>query len=200
MHQDQNYWNIKMDKGLTVSLAITDSNIENGCLKILPYSHKKKYDHVDLDDKSNMLARGQTINLANEEIERQIKNIELEKGECCMFHGNLAHGSLKNNSSNHRILFSMRFLTPDNQVDTSLYYNYATLVRGNNSLNYFINEPSLKNNSINDLQKLHSEIIISQFSKYLKLKIKKNFLVKILMFFFKINFFRNILYKFLNKS
>ena len=200
MHQDQNYWNIQMDKGLTVSLAITDSNIENGCLKILPYSHKKKYEHVDLDDKSNMLARGQTIKINHEEMEKQIKNIELEKGECCMFHGNIAHGSLKNSSLNHRILFAMRFLTPDNEVDTSLYYNYATLVRGNNNQGKFIDEPSLRNTSIDDLKKLHSEIVISQFAKYLKLKIKINFLVNISMFFLKINFLRNILYKFLKKS
>ena len=200
MHQDQNYWNIKMDKGLTVSLAITDSTVENGCLQILPYSHKSKYQHIDLDDKSNMLARGQTIKFDNDKIVKQIKNIELEKGECCMFHGNIAHGSLKNNSTNHRILYAMRFLTPDNEINTSLYYNYATLVRGNNNLNNFINEPSLKNNSINELQKLHSEIVISQFSKYLRLKIKSNLLVKFFMFFLKKNFLRSILYKFLKKS
>ncbi len=200
MHQDQNYWNIKMNKGITVSLAITDSNAKNGCLKILPYSHHKKYEHIDLKDQSNMLARGQTINFKDETILKQIKNIELQKGECCIFHGNIAHGSEKNNSANHRILFAMRFLTPDNEINTSLYYNYATLVRGDNNYANFINEPSLKHNSIDDLQKLHSKIVISQFSKYLKLKLKVNLLVKFFMIFLKQKFFRNILYILLKKS
>ena len=188
MHQDQNYWNIEMNKGLTVSLALTDSNVENGCLRILPYSHKKSYEHIDLHDKSNMLARGQTIDFKNDKVSSQILNIELEQGECCIFHGNIAHGSLKNNSKFHRILYAMRFLTPDNKINTSLYYNYATLVRGENNFNNFFNEPSLKNNHISDLRKLHKEITISQFAKYLKLKIKFNFLVNFFMFFFKINF------------
>ena len=200
MHQDQNYWNIKMNKGITVSLAITDSNTENGCLKILPYSHHKKYEHIDLKNDANMLARGQTINFNDEKILKQIKNIELQRGECCIFHGNIAHGSEKNNSSNHRILFAMRFLTPDNEINTSLYYNYATLVRGTNNYTNFINEPSLKNSSLNNLHKLHTKIIISQFSKYLKLKIKIDFLVNFLMIFLKQNFLRSILYKFLKKS
>jgi non-heme Fe2+,alpha-ketoglutarate-dependent halogenase len=200
MHQDQNYWNIEMNKGLTVSLALTDSNVENGCLRILPYSHKKSYEHIDLNDKSNMLARGQTIDFKNDKVSSQIQNIELEKGECCIFHGNIAHGSLKNNSDSHRVLYAMRFLTPDNKINTSLYYNYATLVRGENNLNNFLNEPTLKNSEISDLRKLHKEIIISQFSKYLKLKIKINFLVNFFMIFFKMDFLRRFLYFYLKKS
>ena len=147
-----------------------------------------------------MLARGQTINFNNKNILNKAKNIELEKGECCIFHGNIAHGSLKNNSPNHRVLYAMRFLTPDNQINTSLYYNYATLVRGENNLNNFINEPFLKETSIGELRKLHEKIIISQFSKYLKLKIKINLLVKFFMFFLKNNYLRNILYKIIKKS
>lgn len=200
MHQDQNYWNIKMNKAITVSLALTDSKISNGCLKIIPFSHNDKYEHVDLNDNANMLARGQTINFNNKNILDKAKNIELEKGECCIFHGNIAHGSLKNNSPNHRVLYAMRFLTPDNQINTSLYYNYATLVRGENNLNNFINEPLLKETSIGELRKLHEKIIISQFSKYLKLKIKINLLVKFFMFFLKNNYLRNILYKIIKKS
>jgi len=33
-HRDKEYWNLKNDKVVTVSIAITESNIENGCLKI----------------------------------------------------------------------------------------------------------------------------------------------------------------------
>lgn len=199
MHQDQNYWNIKMDKGLTVSLALTDSSIENGCLRIIPYSHKKKYTHIDLNDKSNMLGRGQTIDFANENVENKIENLELERGECSIFHGNIVHGSLENKSDNHRVLYAMRFLTPDNKINTSLYYNYGTLVSGENSYGNFINEPSLNETTLISLRKLHNEIIISQFSKYLKLIIKNKFLVNFFMIFFKINFFRSCLYIFRKK-
>ena len=32
-HQDQNYWNIKMDKGLTVQIALSPSNVETDVYK-----------------------------------------------------------------------------------------------------------------------------------------------------------------------
>ena len=52
-----------MDKGLTVQIALSESSLENGCLKILPYSHKKNYNHHDKKDTNNLLARGQEVRL-----------------------------------------------------------------------------------------------------------------------------------------
>ena len=48
MHQDQNYWGINKNKALNVSLALTESNIENGCLRLLPKSHLKDFTHTDI--------------------------------------------------------------------------------------------------------------------------------------------------------
>ena len=50
------------------------------------------------------------------------------------------------------------------------------------------------------MQKLHKLIMIQQFSKYLKLKVKFNFLSKILMFFLKKDFLRGIAYKVSGKT
>ena len=48
----------------------------------------------------------------------------------------------------------MRFLILDNKINTSLYYNYD-ISKIENNFNNFFNEPSLKNNHISDLRKLH---------------------------------------------
>ena len=112
-HQDQNYWKIKKDKGLTAQIALSESTIENGCLQILPGSHRKNYDHYDKKDSNNLLARGQEIELNNEEKLRK-KNIILKPGEFSLFHGNIVHGSDVNKSKDFRLLFSIRYLTPDN--------------------------------------------------------------------------------------
>ena len=90
-HQDQNYWNIKMDKGLTVQIALSPSNVENGCLQILPNSHNQDYSHLDKNDTNNLLARGQEVQLT--EKEKNLEKIILNPGEFCIFHGNIVHGS-----------------------------------------------------------------------------------------------------------
>ena len=200
MHQDQNYWGIKHDKALTVSLALTDSTLDNGCLKILPYSHKENFLHENYESRDNMLARGQSITLDIEK-KNSLDNIELNAGECCIFHGNIVHGSGKNNSLKSRFLFSMRFLTTDNMVNKKLYYNDATLVSGLDNFNFFKPEPHLSDTiSIKNLRELHKKILISQFSKYLLIKLKFKFILKILMFFFKNDFLRGYLYRLIGKT
>ena len=94
----------------------------------------------------------------------------------------------------------MRFLTTDNKVNTKLYYNNATLVSGNDKYNYFINEPTLLDSNQVELINLHKKIMVEQFSKYLKLKVKFNFLNNILMFFFKKDFLRGIVYKLIGRT
>lgn len=200
MHQDQNYWGIIHDKALTVSLALTESKVENGCLKLLPFSHKKNFKHEDFETKNNMLARGQNINL-DKENESNLKNIELEPGECCIFHGNIVHGSGTNDSQKPRMLYAMRFLSTDNKVNTKLYYNNATLVSGEDKFNFFDPEPLLEDvKYIEKLRILHKKILINQFSRYLLLKIKSKFLVSILMKFFKFDPLRGFVYFLLGKT
>ena len=199
MHQDQNYWGIKHDKALTVSLALTESTLDNGCLKILPYSHKENFLHENFESRDNMLARGQSVPLDIEK-KNKLDNIELDPGECSIFHGNIVHGSGKNGSSKPRFLFSMRFLTPDNVVNKKFYYNDATLVSGVDNFNFFKPEPYLSDvNSIKNLRKLHKKILISQFSKYLLIKVKSKFILNFLMFFFKFDILRGFGYLLLGK-
>ena len=200
MHQDQNYWGIKHDKALTVSLALTESNVDNGCLKILPYSHKENFSHENFESRDNMLARGQSISLDIKK-KNNLENIELKPAHCCIFHGNIVHGSGQNNSLKPRFLYSMRFLTTDNVVNKKFYYNDATLVSGKDNFNYFKPEPHLtETNSIKDLRKLHKKILISQFSKYLLIKLKSKFFLNILMFFFKFDILRGFGYFLVGKT
>ena len=194
MHQDQNYWGIIHDKALSVQLAISDSTINNGCLKIIPYSHRKNLEHKDYSSNYNILARGQSISEENY-IEDELENIELESGEACIFHGNIVHGSNENKSSSHRMLFTMRFLTTDNKIQEKFYYNHATLVRGEDKFNYFEKEEKLTNNNKSNLRKLHKDIMISQFAKYGNIKLKFSFITKIVMIFFQFDFLRSFFYK-----
>ena len=190
-HQDQNYWKIKMDKGLTVQVALSESSIENGCLQILPESHKKNYNHYDKKDTNNLLARGQEIILSPSE-NKSLKNIILNPGEFCAFHGNIVHGSEVNNSNDYRFLFSIRYLTPDNRIDENLYYNYSTLVSGKDEYNYFQKEPNMEKNLASECKKFHEKLITRQAKIYAALYLKK---LSFLSFLMEFRFIRNIVYK-----
>lgn len=200
MHQDQNYWGIEENKALTVSIALSSSTVENGCLKLLPESHKIKFKHEDLSESNNLLARGQSIKYAKDKIEKNFVNIISEPGECVFFHSNIVHGSFQNNTNKDRVLYAMRFLTPDNKINKKLYYNYATLVHGNNEEKNFILEPTLEKSSMEHLKKLHKVIIKSQFAKYLRLKVKFSIIVSFFMLFFRYDFFRSIFYSLIKKT
>jgi len=60
-HQDGKYQGWKPYNCITAWLAITETNEENGCMRIWPKSHKEKFkDHIDTFDTDNLLTRGQT--------------------------------------------------------------------------------------------------------------------------------------------
>ena len=189
-HQDQNYWKIHMDKGLTVQIALSESTIENGCLQILPGSHKKNYEHYDKKDINNLLARGQEVELSDEEKLRK-KNIILKPGEFCLFHGNLVHGSDINKSKDYRFLFSIRYLTPDNKINEKYYYNYATLVNGEDKYNYFKKEPNLRNNELKKCKNFHEKLITRQAKIYAKIYLNR---FSILSFLMNFRIIRDIVY------
>ena len=198
MHQDQNYWGIIHDKALSIQIAISNSHEKNGCLKIIPKSHKINFEHKDFFNLNNILARGQSIS-SNEINKDELVNINLNKGECCMFHGNIVHGSYENYSDEPRFLFTMRFVTTDNKIQNKYYYNNATLVSGIDEFNYFEKENTIENSSIEILKVLHKQTLINQFKKYLDIKFKFKIISNILMIFLKIDIIRGLFYKIIKK-
>ena len=195
-HQDQNYWNIQMDKGMTVQVALSESSIENGCLQILPGSHKKNYNHFDKKDTNNLLARGQEVKLSEKE-NNNLENIILKPGEFCAFHGNIVHGSKINTTNDYRFLFSIRYLTPDNKIDEKLYYNYSTLVNGEDNYEYFKMEPNLNKNSKTECKDFHNKLITRQAKIYARLYLKS---LGFLSFLMQFKFIRDIVYKLREKK
>ena len=132
-HQDAKYIGLEPHNWVTVWLAVTDSNEKNGCMRMLPGSHKDnlKY-HEQKFDKNNLLTRGQTI-----------KNISLNEtdpiipkaGEISLHHPLVVHGSGLNNSDDRRIGFVIQSYigTNVNQVIGKMYVQKA---RGEDKHNY----------------------------------------------------------------
>ena len=132
-HQDAKYIGLEPHNWVTVWLAVTDSNEKNGCMRMLPGSHKDnlKY-HKQKFDKNNLLTRGQTIeNISLNETDPII----LKAGEISLHHPLIVHGSGLNYSDDRRIGFVIQSYigTNVNQVIGKMYVQKA---RGEDKHNY----------------------------------------------------------------
>ena len=126
-HQDSAYFGYDPMDVWSAWIAITDSHLDNGCLRYLPGSHRKpEMAHEETWDKTNMLSRGQRI---SENFDTSsVVNVELEPGECTLHHFRLAHSSEPNQSDRRRIGILFVFCPP--YVRPTLELDTAILVRG----------------------------------------------------------------------
>ena len=132
-HQDAKYIGLEPNNWVTVWLAVTDTNENNGCMRMLPGSHKENLKfHEEKFDKNNLLTRGQTIKDVSLD---KTDPIVLKAGEISLHHPLIVHGSGLNNSDDRRIGFVIQSYigTNVNQVIGKMYVQKA---RGEDKHNY----------------------------------------------------------------
>ncbi len=125
-HQDSAYFGLEPHEETTVWIAFTDSNAENGGLQVLPGSHLgPDLVHEETYAPDNMLARGQSLKIADEST---AVTIELKAGEFSLHHERMAHGSKQNRTFAPRIGFAFFYIPT--HVRSTIGRRTATLVRG----------------------------------------------------------------------
>jgi len=132
-HQDAKYIGLEPHNWVTVWVAVTDANEKNGCMRMLPGSHKEDLKHHEQKfDENNLLTRGQTI-----------KNILLDKtdpvilkaGQMSLHHPKIVHGSGLNYSNDRRIGFVIQsYIGTD--VDQVIGKIYVQKARGEDKYKY----------------------------------------------------------------
>jgi hypothetical protein len=134
-HQDSTYWGLQPPDIITAWVAISDSTLANGAMRVIPGTHlMDQVAHRDTFAPDNLLSRGQEIMVAVDD--RQAVALELRAGEMSLHHVRLIHGSDPNPSDTRRIGFAIRYIpTYVRQVvggrDT------ASLVRGEDRFHHF---------------------------------------------------------------
>lgn len=127
MHQDGTYWGLDEGEVTSAWIALTESQPENGCMRVVPGSHRKPIlPHRETWAANNLLTRGQEIEA--DVAEDEIVDIALAAGEMSLHHVRIIHGSNANPSPNPRIGFAVRYMTPDVHADG--VDHPAVLVRG----------------------------------------------------------------------
>ena len=132
-HQDAKYIGLEPYNWVTAWIAVTDSNEENGCMRMWSGSHKNNLKkHNQKFDENNLLTRGQTIE--NVPID-ETKPVILEAGQMSLHHPAVVHGSGLNKSRDRRIGFVIQSYIGTN-VKQVLGKMYTQLARGKDSFNY----------------------------------------------------------------
>jgi hypothetical protein len=110
-HQDLNYWGLDGEQEVTAWVALTPATIENGCMRFVPGSHRKKeVPHVDSFAQDNLLTRGQEI--AVEVNEADAVNVVLRAGQASFHHGHMFHASGPNTTNERRLGVAIRYVAP----------------------------------------------------------------------------------------
>jgi ectoine hydroxylase-related dioxygenase (phytanoyl-CoA dioxygenase family) len=81
-HQDLTYWGFNDDKQVAAWIALSDATQENGCMHMMPGSHKGgQQQHKSTTDNSNVLYFGQTVDGVSDE---QARCLPLKSGEASL--------------------------------------------------------------------------------------------------------------------
>lgn len=137
-HQDSAYWGLSTEDEVTAWIALTESTVANGCLQVVPGSHKRPtVPHGLQFAENNLLVRGQKalVDVA----EGDARRLELRPGEMSLHHVRMLHGSDGNASDGPRIGLAVRYIAT--HVRQRGLRNSATLVRGEDTFGHFDLEP-----------------------------------------------------------
>ena len=126
-HQDGEYWPIRPLATCSVWIAVDEATTENGCLRIIPGSHRRR----ELGQHDFNGAKGLSLPLelrSGEFDETKARDIVLERGQVSLHDIFLVHGSEPNLSERPRRGMTLRYMPT-----TSVYRrDLAHTRRGNN--------------------------------------------------------------------
>ncbi|MEM7206424.1 MAG: phytanoyl-CoA dioxygenase family protein [Pseudomonadota bacterium] len=128
-HQDATYMGIEPHDFVTPWIALTHSNLNNGCMSMIPGSHKHDiHNHDDTFEDDNILTRGQVVRDADVD---SAVDLILRPGQMSIHHARIIHGSQPNLSNDRRIGYAIQGYMPAHSRQV-LGKNYWIDVRGDN--------------------------------------------------------------------
>ena len=132
-HQDVTFWGLEPPLAITAWYAVDDSDVENGCMQVIPSTHVSGVvAHGKAQQDGNLLSVNQEIHVTPEQADTAV-DLPLRAGQISIHDGTLIHGSLPNRSQRRRCGLTLRYMpTWVRQADPNSFGNRwnAVLVRG----------------------------------------------------------------------
>jgi non-haem Fe2+, alpha-ketoglutarate-dependent halogenase len=132
-HQDG--YNAKLsERYVTAWLALTDSSVDNGCMRVVRGSHRQGLSPHGITAVSDNIATG-GLEIAREVEESAATDVILAPGEMSLHHVSMIHGSNANTSDRHRIGYAVRYVPPGTRQ--KLEHHPVILARGHDPFGHF---------------------------------------------------------------
>jgi len=141
-HQDVTYWGLTPPVAHTAWIAVDDSDLGNGCMLVVPGSHKNGImEHGKSSQAGNLLSVNQEV--PEERFDQSASvALELKAGQISVHHGALLHASQPNLSTRRRCGLTVRFIDPAvKQARPSGKIWRGILVRGEDRCGHFPDTP-----------------------------------------------------------
>ncbi len=108
-HQDGHYWPIRPLANCTVWVALEESTVANGCLRVIPRSHVDRQLHQHLHEERSDLTLNQRL-AAGAVDESSAVDLELQPGEMSLHDVYMIHGAKANRSNRRRTGVALRYM------------------------------------------------------------------------------------------
>jgi len=134
-HQDGAYWPLEPMDVVTLWLAIDDSTPENGCLRVIPGSHRE--DLHDLRERTDVdsVLGSESVTDVDEGL---AVDLALSPGDVEVHHPRIIHGSNANTSPHRRCGLTIRYIPTSTRITSSEQpYPSAMLLRGEPGVNIY---------------------------------------------------------------
>lgn len=139
-HQDVTYWGLEPPLAVSAWLAIDDADTENGCMRVVPGSHRAGIlAHGTAARPGNLLSINQEVDAGLVDESRAV-SLPLRAGQMSLHHGVLLHSSHPNRSTRRRCGLTLRYVPPTvrQSVANSMgRWWRAALVRGEDRHGYW---------------------------------------------------------------
>lgn len=168
-HQDATYWCLHPPTAITAWIALSDSVLMNGCMRVIPGSHLRHLPHRDTYGADNALSRGQEIEV--EVNENEAVDVALQPGQMSLHDISIVHGSKANASDRPRIGIAVRYITPEVVQDGNVR-QFAMLVRGTDEFHHYdlidppdSDDPETNARQVESLARMHRNILGANVKK-----------------------------------
>ncbi|NML43592.1 phytanoyl-CoA dioxygenase family protein [Ramlibacter sp. G-1-2-2] len=118
-HQDGHYWPIRPLANCTAWVALEPSTTANGCLRVIPGSHRGHVLHEHLHEDRNDLTLNQRM-AAGSFDEASAVDVELRAGEMSLHDVYMIHGARPNTSTQRRTGVALRYMPATSLFDRGI--------------------------------------------------------------------------------
>jgi phytanoyl-CoA hydroxylase len=111
-HQDGAFWPLEPMNVVTLWLALSDSGPDNGCLRVLPGSHRSELERMKRSDPASVLRHRIDADVD----ETNAVDLVMRPGDVEVHHPNIVHSSAPNRSDRWRRALTIRYIPTSTRI------------------------------------------------------------------------------------